>query len=131
MQKPNRKPKPQSVDHYFDCIAKPDLQELALALRNLIKRTLPDVHESLKWELPFYMCQGNLCYINIQKSTVVLGLYRGIHLSNANGLLQGDGNLIKHVVLYPADDIPAEGIKEILLEAKALNEQGPLKLKLR
>jgi len=102
---------------------------VALALRYLIKHTLPDVEECIKWDLPFYMCHGNLCYINVRKQTVELGLYRGIHLSNANGLLTGTGKLIKHVVLYPDEDLPAEGIKEILIEAREINLAGPLKIK--
>lgn len=131
MQNPKPKARPESADNYYERITNDELRELALATRFIIKRTLPKVEECIKWDLPFYSLNGNLCYINLRKGkrTVELGFYRGVHLSNANGLLQGDGKLIKHVILNPNEDVPVEGIKEILHEAAALNQQGPLKLK--
>lgn len=128
-QSPKPRPKPESVDHYFELMHDTVLKEAAIALRYIIKQALPQVEECVKWDLPFYMLHGNLCYINVRKHTVELGLYRGVHLSNSNGLLQGDGKLIKHVVLMPDEDIPKDGIVEILHEAAALNQTGPLKLK--
>jgi hypothetical protein len=125
----NRKPKPQSADNYFELIANAELQELALALRRTIKQTLPGVEECVKWDLPFFSLHGNLCYLNIRQGRVELGLYRGVYLSNANGLLQGDGKLIKHIVLSADEDIPVQGIQEILHEAVELNKKAPLKLK--
>lgn len=127
MQSP--KGKPQSADNYFELIESTELLELALAVRHIIKRVLPNVSESIKWDLPFYTYQGNLCYINIRKGNLELGFYRGVHLSNSNGLLQGDGKLVRHIILHPSEDIPVEGIIETLLEAAKLNQSGPLKLK--
>ncbi len=126
----NRKPKPENADNFFERIENAEVREMALAVRHVIKRTLPQVEECVKWELPFFSYHGNLCYINIRKDgRVVLAMYRGIHLSNKSGLLEGDGKLIKHVVLHPAEDLPLAGIQEILLEAAALNQAGPLKMK--
>jgi len=123
------KPKPESADNYFEQITDSELLELALAVRNLIKRTLPDVGECIKWDLPFYTYHGNLCYINIRKGKLEIGFYRGVYLANSNGLLSGNGKLIRHIVLAPYTDIPQAGIVEILTEASKLNETGPLKMK--
>jgi hypothetical protein len=123
------KPKPESADNYFELITDAELLELALAVRNLIKRTLPGVSECVKWDLPFYTYHGNLCYLNMRKGHLELGFYRGIHLSNSSGLLQGNGKLIRHIILHPRNDLPQAGIVETLLEASKVNENGPLRMK--
>ena len=120
---------PQQTDNFFEAIEDPALQELALAVRHIIKQTLPQVEEGIKWAVPFYMYQGNLCYIQVRRQNLELGFYRGVHLSNANGLLRGDGKLVKHIIFSPEEDIPLKQLQEVLLEAATLNEQGPLKMK--
>lgn len=119
----------QHSDNYFEEIPNPELRELALAVRHIIKQTLPGVEESIKWAVPFYMHSGNLCYIQVRRQKVELGFYRGVQLSNTNGLLQGDGKLVKHIIFSLDDDIPVKQVQEILLEAARLNEKGPLKMR--
>jgi len=104
--------------HYFDDIQSPQLLEIALHLDQLLEAEIPQVQKVMKWKVPFYVYRHNLCYINVLKDHVVLGLYHGAHLPNLYGLLEGqDKKMIRHLVFRTLEDVYREGIIETIHEA--------------
>jgi hypothetical protein len=91
-------------------------------LRQLILEAAPQVEEAIKWKIPFYCCQGLLCYLNPQPEGVVLGFCRGAQLSNDQGLLTGEGKEVRLLFLPSGSPLPLPEIRQLLQEAILLNE---------
>lgn len=77
-----------AVDNYlFDL---PEAQRQAIELiRDVILQLIPKAEEQLKWNCPFYLLHGLLCYINFdrQKKKVALCFVEGFQLEDEYGLL--------------------------------------------
>lgn len=91
-------------------------------LRQLILDAAPQIEESIKWKIPFYSCQGLLCYLNPLPGGVALGFCRGALLSNEQGLLSGDGKEVRLLFLPTGSSLPLAEIRQLLQEAILLNE---------
>ena len=111
-----------TVDLYIDQLSDAHLRTILEQLRAIILETLPNVEESIKWNIPFYTYHGMLCYLNPQKDHIALGFAKGAQLSNAQGILSGTGSQVRHIRIGDIHDIPTEGIIEVLMEAAMLNE---------
>ncbi len=87
----------KSADRYYDKIDD-ELQETAIALRQLIVSTLPKASESIKWGIPVYELDGVICAVRAYKSYIALQFFDvGIHLDDPDGLLEGTGKTARHV----------------------------------
>ena len=77
-----------SVDSYIRALPS-DHAVLALAARELLLDLHPDMKVTLKWQIPYYSCNGLLCGFVYYASTEQSGLLfaRGPELSNDYGLL--------------------------------------------
>ncbi len=76
------------IDEY---IGKAELfaQEPLKHLRQLIHSTCPDVKETIKWNMPFFMSHGKiLCHIASFKKHMVMGFWKAKELSDPEGILQ-------------------------------------------
>ncbi len=100
----------------------PEITGLLLRMRYLLHDAIPLDQELVKWKVPFYMYCGHLCYLNPVKKGVAIGFYHGTKLADSPRLLTGDGKMVRHVVVRCGEEIPEEGIRELLLEAMILNE---------
>ncbi|EMR03427.1 DUF1801 domain-containing protein [Cesiribacter andamanensis] len=97
-------------------------RRLMLQLRELILQAAPAIEESLKWKIPFYAHQGLLCYLNPTPGGICLGFCRGALLSNAGGLLTGEGKEVRLLHLTSDTPLPLDAIRQLLQEALLLNE---------
>ncbi len=59
----------QSVDDYINGFEEP-IQIQLNALRNLIKRTLPEVEEKISWGAPCYYLDGYLLMFGVNKKDI-------------------------------------------------------------
>ena len=85
-------------------------------IRECIFNFVPNVLESIKWQIPFFhVGKGNLCYLNIRKKEVVLGFNAGARFKNGQEFLEGDGTMVKHLVFREKDQLD-EGVLKLLLE---------------
>lgn len=72
------------------------VRELDQRLRVLVKKTLPDAVETVKWRNPTYLLDGkNLAWIVGYKDRVDLGFFVGAKLNSK--LLEGTGKGIRHI----------------------------------
>lgn len=113
------------VATYFFNLEEP-YQGVALYLRALIKKTIPDIVENSKWGLPFYDYNGKyMCYINYRKKTGVVDLsfIQGIHLkSHPEILVNGENRKqIRSVPLSSLEQVNEQQLVALLKEAMALN----------
>ena len=100
-----------------------DVQALAYGARELIRRTLPDVEETVG-ESPAMISfgygpgyKGMVCTLILSQTGVKLGLVRGSELPDPRGLLEGRGKVHKHVPLRAAEDLHQPGVKPLLTAA--------------
>ena len=115
-----------TVDEYILDIEPEEIQSLAIKLREIIKEVIPLAEEAVKWHVPYYSYHGALCYINPHSDKISLGFAKGMILSNAQGILRGEGELkqVRYIYFYPGEELPKQTITEILSEAAMINEFG-------
>jgi hypothetical protein len=101
---------------------KPAARMVSQTLRQLVLEAVPGIQESLKWGMPCYSHNGMVCYISPAKAHVSFGFYRGTELTDPQGLLEGEGNKMRHVKVRSPEDIRAEQFSAWVREAVALNE---------
>jgi hypothetical protein len=112
----------------------PDIQTIVTTLRNLILQTVPNAAESANpgWHSVNYRHpqQGYFCGIFPTQDTVILVFEFGILLPDPDGILEGDGKQVRNIVFHSQDEIAAESIKKLLLEALNLPVSRNEKLEL-
>ena len=104
----------QLVD-YFLCQHSP-LKEVALTLRDLIKAASREVDEQLKWRVPTYSINKNICSIIVHKHHVNLQLMQGAVLEDSD-LLEGSGKHMRHMKFKQVDDIKKGVVTKLLKQA--------------
>ena len=93
-------------------------QTIIRALRRFVKRVEPGLEESVKW--------GNGCwlkgkvpvsYVYSAPDHVQFGFVRGSALNDPRGLLEGDGQYVRHVKVRKAADIDETVFEALLRQA--------------
>jgi hypothetical protein len=112
----------------------PDIRAIVVALRKLILETVPNAAESANpgWRSISYRQpeQGYFCGIFPTQDDVILVFEFGILLSDPDGVLVGDGKQVRNIILRNVEDIPAEPIQKLLIEAINLPTSRNEKLEL-
>lgn len=99
---------------------------LALLVHDDLLDWLFPCETAIKWDIPFFIHYGNLCYLNpvSNREALTLGFMRGAALSDPAGLLVAqDRKTIRHLPLCSPEDWYQPGVRELVMEAAALNEQ--------
>lgn len=101
----------------------PTTRELAMRTRELVRSTLPGTTErvhpgrnAIIYGRSEKMADW-VCYISPFKSRINLGFLRGTELPDPEGLLEGTGNLLRHVKIRTVEDIEKPAIKKLLAAA--------------
>ena len=111
-----------SFDDYLDD-QPPKARSIIRALRKFVKRVEPGLEESVKW--------GNGCWVKAKvpkgkvpvsyvysaPDHVQFGFIRGSSLKDPRGLLQGNGQYVRHVKLRKPSDIDEDAFKAFLRQA--------------
>jgi hypothetical protein len=99
----------------------PRLKGLAESLRKVIKRSLPEAVEQVKWGSPVYSVNGkNVACIMCYSDHVNLGFYLGAKLVSSR--LEGTGKGLRHVKIRDKSDIDEKEFDRLLRRAAALVE---------
>ena len=106
------------------------IQELALAARKLILTEAPEANEfvyevyTIADHFTFTERPSDaFVFITTHANWVNLGFNFGSLLPDPDGLLRGDGKLIRHVRIAQAADLNATGVRKLVLAAMALAER--------
>ena len=108
------------MDEYIDGLA-PTPHRIASELRRLVKEAAPTAAETIKWGMPVYEQQGNICYISAIKDRVNFGFYRGADLPDPAKLLEGTGKKLRHIKVRSVEGIHEAAFKLLVTEAVGLN----------
>lgn len=105
----------------------PELAEVAQGLRQLMKKIVPGVKESVNpWKLPTFEANGPMCYFAIGKNHVTFGLLRGTALPDPEKLLKGTGKNLRHVKLCSIEDLQKPTLRRLIQAAARLNKKEPM-----
>ena len=106
-----------NFDLYLADQAAPN-QKIIRALRSFVKRTSPELVESVKWGNGCWL-NGNVpaAYVYSDKGFVQFGFIRGSELEDPRGLLEGAGQYVRHVKVRKVADIDPESFGALLLQA--------------
>lgn len=108
---------------YIENIPREDFREISLALHEMIISNLEPCDYELKWDIPFYMHYGNLCFINPRKDKVDLGFYNGKSIPDHHNILQGMGKLVRHIHLFELNDVYNNAVLETIIIAAEINRE--------
>lgn len=110
----------------------PDLVKVVDALRALVKKTIPRATEAMNpWGVPVFEWNGPLFYIRVGKKHVTFGFSRGSAIKDPSGLLEGEGRNLRHVKIADVAQTRDPNLKNLLLQAKTLNDKTPVSQSLR
>jgi hypothetical protein len=105
----------------------PLLKPVADELRRLVKKIVPESRETVNpWNIPSFDFHGPFCLMMVGKNHVTFGFTRGTSLADAAGLLEGTGKNLRHVKLKDAHQLRDPRLRQLILEAAALNRRTPL-----
>ena len=105
----------------------PAAQQLALRVRKLLLRIIPDVHEHVYpgWRIiSFRMGDGQehqICWLAPQRFGVNLGFEHGAELPDPNGLLTGSTKQARNVHIRSARDVDVSKIAALVAAAIELH----------
>jgi len=94
-------------------------QAIIRALRRFVKRVAPGLEESVKW--------GNGCWVKGKQPVayvysapdyVQLGFFAGSRLKDPKGLLEGEGQYVRHIKVRKASDIDERVFGTLLKQAE-------------
>lgn len=109
----------------------PAMMEITMALRILIKKTVPKSRELLNpWGLPTYEWRGAIGYIMVGKKHVTFGFARGSELPDPAKLLEGTGKNLRHVKIREKAQLLDANLRDLILSAVSLNRRDPQKSKI-
>jgi hypothetical protein len=95
-------------------------QEIAVALRELIRKAAPQLEETVKWGYPCFLGSEKVCSIMAFKDHVNLAFFRGAELADPHGLLEGTGKGMRHVKFRSVSDIRAKTLAALVKAAAQL-----------
>lgn len=91
------------VDEFIEKVD-PKLKPLVKKLRAIVKKTLPNTEEKIKWENPVYILNDkNISWILVYADHVDLGFFQGAKLKSS--LLEGTGKGLRHIKVRSEKDI--------------------------
>ena len=94
-------------------------KEMVEKLRAVVKKTLPEVVETIKWGNITYLLKGkNLAWIVIYKDHVDFGFFMGVKLNSK--ALKGTGKGLRHIKIEKQDDIKGQELARLLKDAAKL-----------
>jgi hypothetical protein len=113
----------KTIDDYIDGLG--DWRaDVVRRIRELVDEAAPDAESSIKWAQPVWQSGGGpFAYVKAFPRSVNIGFWRGAQLDDPDGMLQGEGDRMKHVPIRAVDDIPADAIGHFVRQAVTLNRE--------
>ncbi|MHB1357524.1 MAG: DUF1801 domain-containing protein [Anaerolineae bacterium] len=111
----------KTVDEYQDELTGWQQQAL-VKIRQIIREVAPETVETFKWSQPVFEHNGIYAYFKAFKHTINFGFWHGAKLDDPSGLLRGDNETMRRIVLTSLDDINPEQFTLLIRQAVALNK---------
>ena len=108
-----------SVDQYIEQL-NPPVQAIAAALCEIVTTTSDDLCATIKWNVPVYSIERDICSVIAHRAHVNLQFFRGAHLAD-HAVLSGDGKNMRHLKFTSLEEIQHSQIRRLLEQAIALD----------
>jgi len=105
---------------FDDCLADQPAKSRSIirALRRFVKRVEPGLVESVKWGNGCWLKgKAPVSYVYSAPDHVQFGFVRGSSLKDPRGLLEGNGQYVRHVKVRKPSDIDEDVFKALLRQA--------------
>ncbi len=86
----------------------------------LVRQIAPAATGSIKWGQPVFESNGPMIFVKGASAYVTLGFWRGAEMADPEGLLEGDGERMRHVKLK-SDALPGPALQHFIRQALDLN----------
>lgn len=87
----------------------------------IVRTAAPKATAEIKWAQPVYSQDGPLAYLKASSTHVTFGFWRGVELTDPKGLLEGDGDRMRHVRVASTADVRRSQFTAWVKEAVRLN----------
>ena len=96
----------------------PKNQRIIRALRGFVARVAPELQESVKWGNGCWLeGKAPVAYVYSDTGWVQFGFIRGSSLADPRGLLEGQGQYVRHVKVRQVQDIDEAAFAALLRQA--------------
>ena len=112
-----------SIDEYIAGLGGDWRSETVARVREIVDRAAPEASSTIKWAQPVWDSNGPFAYIKAFTSSVNIGFWRGAQIDDGAGVLEGQGERMKHVTLRQGDPIPADELAGFVRQAVELNRE--------
>ncbi|HEY8168876.1 MAG TPA: DUF1801 domain-containing protein [Candidatus Limnocylindrales bacterium] len=96
--------------------------DVVAAMHGIVGEAAPDATAAIKWAQPVWSLNGPFAYAKAFPTTVNIGFWRGVELSDPDGRLIGGGERMRHLRIANPAELDAEVIAGFVREAVALNQ---------
>ncbi len=110
------------VDSYIAAIDE-KLQPIVVILRATVTSAASVLKEDIKWNVPTYSLNKNICSIMAHKNHVNLQICHGAHIADAD-ILEGTGKDMRHLKFEKLADVNAGVVKKIINQAIEIDKQS-------
>lgn len=108
------------VDAYIESIDD-DLKPIVIRLRGAIVGVSKQLKEDIKWNVPTYSTNKNICSIMAHKNYVNLQIFQGAKLDDAE-ILDGTGKAMRHLTYENVSDVKTGIVKKFIKQAIAIDK---------
>jgi hypothetical protein len=115
--------KGKSIDWYREEKIGSEWQKSAFdQLNGMIHEAYPNVKSSIKWSQPVWeSAEGPMIYLRSSSKHLTLGFWRGAEFDDPTGVLEGEGDRMKHLKFKSLEEIDPELVSGFLKQAIAQN----------
>lgn len=110
-----------SVEEYIQKLDSP-MKEIAMELRRIVTEYSDELKEEIKWKVPTYSKNKNICSIMAHKKHVNFQIMQGAHIDDAEEL-EGTGLDMRHMKFSALDDIDVVKVENYLQRAVDLDNE--------
>jgi len=111
------------VDDYIEARVTGWQADAVRELVKLVHRVAPAAKSVIKWAQPVFECNGPFAFIKPATAHVTLGFWRGADLADPHGLLEGEGERMRHVKLKNLGEVKKPALAAFVREAVKLNQR--------
>ncbi|MBA2570745.1 MAG: DUF1801 domain-containing protein [Chloroflexi bacterium] len=111
-----------TVDEYLAGLPD-DRRKTAESLRAAVLSAEPGIRESVKWGQPVFDVNGPVVALKSHAHHATLTFWRGASLDDPDGILEGDGDRMRHARFTSPEAVPVEAVEALVRHAAALNRE--------
>ena len=113
----------KTIEEYIASLGGDWRADAVASLRGVVDAAAPDAESSIKWAQPVWASNGPFAYVKAFGRSVNFGFWRGTELDDPTGILEGEGDRMKHLTLREGDTIPTDALARFVRQAVELNRE--------